>query len=509
MSSQVIICRSVQWSEQERQGGQIVGMERENTLLYAVRWPVLGRYLGQLALVLALLTLPPLGVSLFYGEYSAGLRYFTVIGLLVAAGWPLSRLQAPDRIQGNEAMVIVTLAFVMGPLLMSWPLAAAGLSAIDAFFEAVSGVTTTGLSTLATVHDRAHSFLFARAWMQWYGGLGIAVLAVAVMAQHGLAARKLVESAGTELQVSSTRTYARRVLAVYALLTLAGGLLIWGAGLAPFDAMAHALSAVSTGGFSTFDRSLGGTLPAVAPFAVVFVSFLGAVSLPLYFFAWRRGIGELLGDMELRALAGACVVGTLLLALWFWQTGAPMAEALRQGGLLAVSAQTTAGFSVQSTANLDAFPKVLLILSMAVGGSLGSTAGGVKLLRVLILLRLVQTRLRRTAATEHAVVEARLGGRRLEEDEITPVLLMIALFGAVVVLSWLAFLAHGYPALDALFEVVSATGTVGLSTGITGSDLPAFLKLVLCLDMLAGRLEIVALLVTLYPVTWIGMKQEA
>ena len=485
-----------------------MGIEGESALLYAVRWPVLGRYLGQLALVVALLTIPPLGASLVFGEYATSLRYLSVIGLLVATGWPLSRLQAPDRIQGNEAMVIVTLAFVLSPLLMSWPLAASGLTAVDAFFEAVSGVTTTGLTTLATVQDRAHSFLFARAWMQWYGGLGIAVLAVAIMAQHGLAARKLVESAGAELQVSSTRTYARRVLAVYVLLTVAGGLLIWATGLAPFDALAHALSAVSTGGFSTFDLSLGGALPPFAPFAVVFVSFMGAVSLPLYFFTWRRGIAELLRDLELRTLAGACLAGALLLTVWFWHAGVPVTEALRQGSLLAISAQTTAGFSAQSTASLDAFPKGLLILSMAAGGSLGSTAGGVKLLRVLILLRLAQMLLRRTAAAEHAVVEARLGGRRLEDADLIQALLIIALFGTVVGLSWLAFLAHGYPALDALFEVVSATGTVGLSTGITNSDLPSFLKLLLCLDMLAGRLEVVALLVTLYPVTWFGRKQE-
>jgi trk system potassium uptake protein TrkH len=485
-----------------------VGIEGESALLYAVRWPVLGRYLGQLALVLALLTVPALGVSLYFSEYASSLRYLAIVALLVATGWPLCRLQAPDRIQGNEAMVIVTLAFVLSPLLMSWPLAAAGLTAVDAFFEAVSGVTTTGLTTLATVQDRAHSFLFVRAWMQWYGGLGIAVLAVAIMAQHGLAARKLVESTGAELQVSSTRTYARRVLAVYVLLTVAGGLLIWAAGLAPFDALAHTLSAVSTGGFSTFDQSLGSALPPFAPFAVVFVSFLGAVSLPLYVFAWRRGVCELSRDLELRALAVACLLGALLLAQWFWQTGVPMAEALRQGSLLAVSAQTTAGFSAQSTASLDAFPKGLLILSMAVGGSLGSTAGGVKLLRVLILLRLAQILLRRTAAPGHAVVEARLGGRRLEDADLIHALLIIALFGAVVVLSWLTFLAHGYPALDALFEVVSASGTVGLSTGITSSDLSTFLKLVLCLDMLAGRLEVVALLVTLYPVTWFGRKQE-
>jgi trk system potassium uptake protein TrkH len=329
------------------------------------------------------------------------------------------------------------------------------------------------------------------------------------MSQHGLAARKLVDASGTELQVSSTRTRARRVLAVYVLLTLAGILLIWLAGLTPFDALAHALSAVSTGGFSTFDQSLGGMRPPLAPFAVVFVSFLGAVSLPLYFFAWRRGIGELLQDLELRTLAAVCLAGTLLLALWFWHSGMPLAEALRQGSLLAVSAQTTAGFSAQPTTHLDAFSKGLLILSMAVGGSLGSTAGGVKLLRVLVLLRFIQMLLRRTAATEHAVMEVRLGGRRIQEADMIQALLILALFAAVVALSWLVFLAWGYPPLDALFEVVSASGTVGLSSGITSSALPALLKLVLCLDMLAGRLEIVALLVALYPVTWMGKKQEA
>lgn len=479
------------------------------SLIYAVRWPVLACYLGQLALVVALLAAPPMAVAFACDEHTTGQRYLAVIALLVAIGWPLARRPAPDLIQNHEAMVIVVLAFLLAPLFMSWPLAAAGLSPLDALFEAVSAITTTGLTTLDTVADKPRGFLFARAWLQWCGGLGIAVLAVALLARHGLAARKLVESGGAEVQASTTRAHARRVLVVYALLTLAGTLLIWLAGLAPFDALAHALAAVSTGGFSTFDRSLGGELPVLAPYAVLSVSLLGAVSLPLYYLALRGGPGVLARDVELRALLGFCLAGTLLLALWFWQAGWGLPTALRHAGLLAVSAQTTAGFSGLEVATLDDFPKGLLILLMAAGGSVGSTAGGVKLLRVLILLRLAQALLRRAAAPEHAVVEARLGGRRLEDEDITRALLVIALFAGVVLLSWLAFLAHGHPPLDALFEVVSATGTVGLSAGVTGAELPDLLKLVLCLDMLAGRLEIVALLVTLYPATWIGRRREA
>lgn len=480
----------------------------ENALIHAVRWPVVACYLGQLALILVLLTVPPLAVSMYYGDQATN-RYLFVMAFLLAVGWPLSRRRAPDRIQGNEAMVIVTLAFVLSPLMMTWPLAAAGLSPMDAFFEAVSGMTTTGLSTVAAVREKGPAFLFARAWMQWYGGLGIAVLAAAAMAQHGLVTRKLVDPTGSGVLASSTRLYARRVLSVYVTLTLFGGLLIWAAGMEPFDAVAHVLAAISTGGFSTFDQSLAGTLPPLAPIAVLFVCFLGAVSLSLYAAAWHRGVAELLNDLEFRALSVVCLAVAMLLSLWLWRSGLAFPQALWQGGLLAVSAQTTAGFSPMFPLELDDFAKGLLILSMVVGGSLGSTAGGVKLLRVLILLRLVQNMLRRTAVPEHAVVTATLRGQIVREEEMTHALLIMALFAVVAVLSWLLFLAQGYPALDSLFEVVSAVGTVGLSSGVSGSQLPDTLKLVLCFDMLAGRLEVVALLVALYPATWIGGRREA
>jgi trk system potassium uptake protein TrkH len=156
----------------------------QEALIHAVRLAVLARYLGQLALVSAVLVLPPLAVASWLGEHPASLRYLGVFALLAASGWLLSRLQAPDRIQLNEAMVIVTLAFALNPLFMSWPLAAYGLAPLDALFEAVSGVTTTGLTTLAGVEGRPRGFLFARAWMQWYGGLGFAVLAVALPPRH-------------------------------------------------------------------------------------------------------------------------------------------------------------------------------------------------------------------------------------------------------------------------------------------------------------------------------------
>jgi trk system potassium uptake protein TrkH len=181
-------------------------------------------------------------------------------------------------------------------------------------------------------------------------------------------------------------------------------------------------------------------------------------------------------------------------------------QSVRQGVLLAVSAQSTAGFSTLRLAALDDLPKAVLILSMWVGGSVGSTAGGAKLFRLLILARLVQLVARRAALPEHAVVEGRLGGRVVGDAEFVRAMLVMALFLGVVAISWLAFLAYAYPPLDALFEVVSASATAGLSVGVTGPGLPTPLKLLLCADMLAGRLEVMAILILFYPPNWVGRR---
>src|SRR6056297_2412323 len=150
-----------------------------------------------------------------------------------------------------------------------------------------------------------------------------------------------------------------------------------------------------------------------------------------------------------------------------------------------------------------------MIVSMLIGGGVGSTAGGIKLLRVLILLRLIQVVLQRATMPSSAVRYAKLRGKVLDDDAIQRVLILILLYVGVVAVSWFAFLVYGYPPMDALFEVVSATATAGLSTGITAPDMPAFLKGVLCLDMLLGRVEIIALLVVLYLLNWGGTRKGA
>jgi len=478
-------------------------------LRYAVRFRVVFKYFGQLCLLLAALTLVPLVVSLIFGDTPISLRYGIVICGLAALGAGLARLRAPSSVQANEGMVLIALMFLFTPLVMSYPMMGSGLGFLDALFEAISGVTTTGLSTKTTLVGSTQTFLFARAWMQWYGGLGVVVLSLALIMQPGLVAKGLaVTEAETDDLVGGTRANARRALIVYGILTVLGIIGALSLGIGFFDAVLFTFAAVSTGGFAPYDGSLAtfGWAPQVW---ITLLCLAGAIPLAFYYRILKEKRRVALDFLQIRTLVIASLVVSLAVGVVMrLSTGMAWPQLLRHAPLLAFSAQTTAGFSSMPCGQLDAGSKLVLIFSMLVGGGVGSTAGGFKLLRLLIAASVFRLILLRICLPKHAVIEPRLASSRLQDEEIQDALMLIVLFVTVVVLSWLPFVAMGYSPIDALFEVVSATGTVGLSVGITSTTLPPLHKGILCVDMLMGRLEIIAWLVLLYPGTWFGRRME-
>jgi trk system potassium uptake protein TrkH len=336
------------------------------------------------------------------------------------------------------------------------------------------------------------------------------VLSLALLTGHHMAARRLVQPGAGEPLATTARTHARRMLDVYLVMTVCGIALLWALGLSAFDAIVHVMSAVSTGGFSSFDGNLGGMAGWAPRFVVVVLAFCGALPLVLYYRAVHGEWRAALRDVELRGLAVAViVVGALMSGLLFAAGGLGGTLSIANGMLLGLSSQTTAGFTSVNIAALGAAAKLVLVVAMAIGGGVGSTAGGIKMLRLMILLRLLHVTVQRTATAAHAVVEPRLAGRVLDQDDVARAALLMFLFLLVVLLSWLVFVAWGCAPVDALFEVTSATATAGLSSGITAASLATPLKVLLCLDMLLGRLEIVALLVLFYPPTWFGKRGEA
>jgi len=470
------------------------------TLARAVRLRVLAHYGGQLMLVSAVIYAVPCVVAMLFAEFPlAGILALFALAL-AGSGWWLSSFHAEPELQRNEALVLVASTFVLTPLPMSIAFMAQGVPWQDALFEAVSGITTTGLSTLADIGSRSPAFLFSRSWLQWCGGLGVIVLTIALIGGQGLASRRLYAPVEEQPLPLTTRHFARRISAVYLGLTLIAALVLALASGSPFTGLLHSLSSVSTGGFSPLERSLADLPDWTSRYLVIIFGFVGALPLAVLMEKRFGGSGR---DVEVKTLVVLCIALTLVLAsLMHRSLGLTWSEALLEGGLLGISAQSTTGFSVLLPAALDDGAKLVLCVSMLIGGSLGSTAGGMKLLRLLILYRVLQVYFMRTAVPERAVLKPRLGAVALSTEDIRQALILMTLFTLSLIASWLAFLAYGYPAMDSLFEVSSALATTGLSTGISDESLPTTLKLVLCLDMLLGRLEVFALLVLLYPRTW-------
>ena len=482
---------------------------RTAPLHFAVRPAAIAHFLGRLLIISGLLMLVPMLVAFFSGSVGIGVRYVIACTLLGGMGFAGARLPRPRDLQQNEALCISALTFVLSSVAIAIPLTGYGLSPMDAWFDAVSAVTTTGLSTIPSVNDLPFSFHFGRSWAQWIGGLGVVVLSLAMALNSADASRHLgFDQREADDVVGGTRGHAKRILLAYLAITILSVLLIWLAGMPLPDALTDGLAAVSTGGFAARDSSLGG-LPPLAVAAVSFACFLGAAPFYIYYRRFYRSWRSIFTDPQLAGLllvsCLSVVVIFLLVALHRGDAGLPV---LGHAAAMAISAQTTAGFSTVSVEFMGPAATLAMCAVMFVGGGLGSTAGGIKIVRLLLLVRLFQLILVRASTTTSTDIKLRMSGSQIRAREIEAMLCIVLAFVGTIALSWLAFVAAGYPPIASLYEVTSAVGTAGISAGLSSTELPAFLKIVLCLDMLMGRVETVAIIILLFPGTWIGNRRK-
>jgi trk system potassium uptake protein TrkH len=452
--------------------------------------------LCQVLRLLAGILLAPLLIAVLFGELRQAALFATLAVVCYGVGRLADRSSPVSDLALREAYVVMALAYLMFSLVGAiafLPVA----RFLDGLFEAMSGFTTTGLSVM-DVTALPRSLLFFRAYSQWIGGAGIVVLSLAVLWAPGTAAFRLYAADFKgERFLGNMVALARAVTKVYVILTAACFLSYWISGMNAFEALLHSLATISTGGFSSLPQGMADYERPSTRLVVCLFMLCGAVAFPLYYRARTDGWKRFVGDRQMRLLLLIVAVASAIAMLARASFGDLTATLFHL-----VSALTTTGFSLSEPAHWSGTERTLATLLMIVGGSTASTAGGIKLLRVLITARLGAWVVARALLPEESDLSVKYGGVPLAELEIHETLGFVGLYVGLTFLSAFLLALGGYEIADALFESASALGTVGLSTGLTSAGLATWAKLVLVFDMWAGRLEIVPLLVLLYPYGW-------
>lgn len=477
----------------------------QTTIALVARPGRVGRALLKQTPVLALLTgVPGMAAVIEEQEKLAAALVFPTIALVGASLWS-RQLKTHSDLRRIEALVTLALVFGLSALLCAPAFIALGLPPLDAVFEGVSGITTTGLSMAVGAEEWPISGHFLRAWMQWCGGVVVAVAGVALLMDSGRAAMVMGRaSVGTTDYLASARSQARLILAGYVVLTVVG--IIGATALIPgwWEGAMVALAAVSTGGFTPRDASLAEySLPAQA--FVMALCIAGAVSLLFYASAMKRGIRDAVSHGTVLVTLGIITTGTAGYVLIQGATSGWDAQPLITGALNHISAQTTAGFSAAPVAPVG--PMLLvLIVAMILGGDVGSTTGGIKTGRAVTVFAAARQILFSFRVPDRGVVHLKIAGRRASSERMVFSAALIGTYAISVAVFWLALMIGDHPPLPAIFDAVSALSGVGLSAGVIGPDLAAPLKIMAIFAMLLGRLEFFALIVLFLPSTWISRR---
>lgn len=401
---------------------------------------------------------------------------------------------AINKLELREALVVTALAYLLYALiggLAFLPFA----SYSNGFFEAMSGITTTGLSVL-DVEALPLSLTVFRFFSQWLGGLGVVVLSIFILNTSGKAATKLYSSeGGRENVLGNLLTTTKFIVFLYSLLTVGAFVLFALSGMPWFDAILHALSTLSTGGFSTELSSIASYGSSRLSCVVAVFMLLGSISFPLYLLLKMEGLKRFFADRQLQLLLALLLTFTFL--FWLLSSLGFVASFFQVS-----SALSTTGFAVVDTAMLPEPLVFLTVLLMMTGGSIGSTAGGLKLWRLLLFFKLATWSLQRMLLPEEVKLPIKVNNALVSERQIRMSVAYLVLYVVLALVSIFVFMIEGFALLPALFETISALSTVGLSAGVTSADLSEGSKLLLCFDMWAGRLEIIPVLIVLNPANW-------
>ena len=473
---------------------------------------LVSKTMGYILWVEAAFLLLPALTALLCGE--AYWRHFLLTALLCAGvGTALRAIRLKKtQMHSRDGFMAVALSWILLSLFGALPYVFTGVldSYINALFETVSGLTTTGSTVFAGVEQLPRSVLLWRSLTQWMGGMGVLVLFLALTPRMGEGAVFLMraESPGPikSKLVPKVGGTAKILYLIYVLLTVCEVLALRIAGEGWFSAVCHSFATMSTGGFSVYDASLAGTSPAVMWIVTVF-SFLGGVNFSLLFLAVRGRVRDVLRSEELRIYIGIVLAVTLLLCVNLRvQAGIPFGDSVTDAAFQTVTIITTTRFATVDFALWPTFCRMALVILMFTGACAGSTSGGIKLSRIAILYKGLKRELKRLAHPNHVSV-IKMDGQAVEERVVSSVSTFIAAYLLVLMVGALVVSWDNYGFQESFAASLTCISNVGPGLGILGpmenfSILSPLSKLVLSIEMLMGRLELMPMLALLLRSTW-------
>ncbi|PJI47961.1 MAG: potassium transporter [Pseudomonas sp.] len=481
-----------------------------------MRYSSIGRILGVLLMLFSATHLPPLLVDLHYAERAwvpFALSFLLTLLTGFAIWWPCRQHKQDLRIR--DGYLVTALFWIVLGSFGALPFALSGvphMGVVDSLFESFSGLSTTGATVLTGLDSLPHAILYYRQQLQWLGGMGIVVLAVAVMPMLGVGGMQLyrAEMPGPlkdhKLSPRIADT-AKTLWFLYCGLTLACALAYWAAGMNAFDAIGHSFSTIAIGGFSTHDASIAYfDSPLIELICMTFLVVSG-INFSLHFLAWRRrSLRHYLKDPECRAYLGILLVLFLITATTLilkHHYDSPL-QSIRYAAFMVISVATTTGFGLADFSTWPTLLPYLLLYSTFIGACAGSTGGGMKVMRMLLVYRQGMREFLRLLHP-NGVFLVKLGRRTVPDRVVESVWAFFSIYLLTFVTLMLVLLALGVDQLTAFSTLASCLNNLGPALGeaaVHYGSLPASAKLVLSLAMVLGRLEVFSLLILLTPAFW-------
>ena len=477
---------------------------------------IVAKTIGLLLMVFSFAQVPPLVVDLIYaeGEYISFLYSFllTVLGGLVL-WWPFREVKKDFRLR--EGVLIVVCFWIVLSLFGTLPFlitdSISKLSFSDAFFESMSGLTTTGATVLSQLDDLPKSILFYRQQLQWLGGMGIIVLAVAVLPLLGVGGMELyhAESSGIakDRLTPKLRNTAIALWKIYVSLTVLCAIGYFFSGMSIFDAISHSFSTVAIGGFSTHDGSIGYfNSPAIEMIAMFFM-FLAGINFSLHFVAWNnRSLVDYIKDSEFKTYSMVLICSSIIViaALSFNSQYESSSETLRHSLFQTISIATTTGFTSQNFSSWPAAIPVFLIMMSFIGACVGSTGGGIKVVRILVMFRLGMKEIHKFIRP-NAQVSVKLNKSSINEKALVSVLGFFSLYAISFFLILMLLMFAGLDQVTAYSATAATMNNLGPGLGDVAQNygsLGEVAKWILSFSMLIGRLEVLTIIAIFHRAFW-------